>query len=66
MYVIILVEFRLQRESIRSIFEIVGEHDFIIKNIHGIYKDINNPPAVHRIGETTVLELHDPPQDIIF
>lgn len=44
----------LQRESIRSIFEIVGENDFVPENIHGVYKDINYPPAVHRSGETAV------------
>ena len=39
----------LQRECIRAILEIVGEHDFIVENIHGVYKDINDSPAVNRI-----------------
>ena len=56
----------LQRECIRAIFEIVGEHDFVAKNIHGVYKDINDPPAVHRIGETAVLELNNPTQNLVF
>ena len=55
----------LQRECIRAILEIVGEHDFVAKNIHGVYKDINDPPAVHRIGETAVLELNNPTQNLV-